>query len=144
MRKRLIEDYLNRASIRLEMLEFLKKKGDYPDVVREAQEVVELLLKALIMNAGLEVPKVHDVSRFIEKNLSLFPDIVKTNINKIKEISRTLRKERELSFYGADDWIPLDEYSLQEAERAIQWASEIKTIVERVIKSDGHAEADLG
>jgi len=58
----LIRDYLKRAEIRLQSLEFFLEAGDYPDVIREAQEVVELLLKALLRWAGLDIPKVHDVS----------------------------------------------------------------------------------
>ncbi|MGQ9623722.1 MAG: HEPN domain-containing protein [Candidatus Caldatribacteriaceae bacterium] len=55
--KRLVRDYLNRAEKRLKILKILE--GDYPDVVRESQEVVELLLKALLMEVGLDVPKAH-------------------------------------------------------------------------------------
>jgi HEPN domain-containing protein len=64
MKSALIKDYLFRAEKRIKMLEFLKQEKDYADVVREAQEVVELLLKALILAVGLEIPKVHDVSMF--------------------------------------------------------------------------------
>ena len=134
MRKRLIEDYIKRANYRIEMLEFLKDKGDYPDVVREAQEVVELLLKALIMYAGLEVPKVHDVGKFIAENLELFPDVVKRNVGEIRRISRQLRKEREIAFYGMEDWIPLDEYTPEDADQAIRWAKFIRNIVSEAIE----------
>ncbi|MGC8588559.1 MAG: HEPN domain-containing protein [Hydrogenobaculum sp.] len=114
-------------------LEFLKSEQDYADVVREAQEVVELLLKALIMAYGLDIPKVHDVSKFIEENLNVFPDIISSNITKIKQISRTLRKEREISFYGMEDFIPSEEYTKEDAEQAINWAREIKDIVEKAL-----------
>lgn len=118
----LIQDYLKRAQKRLLMLQYLMELEDYPDVVREAQEVVELLLKALIMSVGLEVPKVHDLSKFLEKHESFFPKVIRENIETIKKISRNLRKERELSFYGALDWIPSEEYTLNEAEQALNWA----------------------
>lgn len=118
-RIRLVKDYLFRAEKRIKALEFLKSEQDYADVVREAQEVVELLLKALIMAFGLEVPKMLDVSKFIELNLEAFPLVIRENLDRIKEISRKLRKERELSFYGLEDWIPSEEYTLDEAEQAI-------------------------
>ena len=118
MRNSLIKDYLFRAEKRIKMLEFLKKEKDYADVVREAQEVVELLLKALILAVGLEIPKVHDV-------------LIKTNFERIRHISRELRKERELSFYGAFDWIPSEEYSLEDAEKAISWSKEILNLVKK-------------
>ncbi|PMP89933.1 MAG: DNA-binding protein [Hydrogenobaculum sp.] len=132
-RYRLVKDYLIRSEKRLKALEFLKSEQDYADVVREAQEVVELLLKALIMAYGLDIPKVHDVSKFIEENLNVFPDIISSNITKIKQISRTLRKEREISFYGMEDFIPSEEYTKEDAEQAINWAREIKDIVEKAL-----------
>ncbi len=128
-KKRLVEDYIFRAEKRIKMLEFLKKEESYADVVREAQEVVELLLKGLILFFGLDVPKVHDVSKFIEQNIEIFPEIVKENIEKLKIISKTLRKERELAFYGLIDWIPSEEYTLKDAEKAINWAKEVFQIV---------------
>uniref|UniRef100_A0A7V5XFR4 HEPN domain-containing protein n=1 Tax=Thermodesulfobacterium geofontis TaxID=1295609 RepID=A0A7V5XFR4_9BACT len=128
-KKRLVEDYIFRAEKRIKMLEFLKKEESYADVVREAQEVVELLLKGLILFFGLDVPKIHDVSKFIEQNIEIFPEIVKENIEKLKIISKTLRKERELAFYGLIDWIPSEEYTLKDAEKAINWAKEVFQIV---------------
>lgn len=114
-------------------MEFLKEEKDYADVVREAEEVVELLLKALIMAFGLEVPKVHDVSKFIEANKEAFPQVIRDNLFRIKEISRKLRKERELAFYGLEDWIPSEEYTLKEAEQAIDWAKEIQSIAKKAL-----------
>lgn len=130
----LVEDYLKRAEKRIKTLEFLYNLEDYADVVREAQETVELLLKGLIMMVGLEVPKVHDVSRFIEPHLELFPKVIVENFQSIKKISRTLRKERELSFYGTLDWIPSEEYNSEDAERAISWAKKIYQWVKAAYK----------
>lgn len=42
----LARSYLKKASDRLDVLELLFGKGAYSDVVREAQELVELALKA--------------------------------------------------------------------------------------------------
>lgn len=134
-RLKLVEDYILRAEKRIKALEFLKSEEDYPDVVREAQEVVELLLKALLIAYGLEVPKVHDVSKYIEMNKEVFPEIVIKNLPRIKEISRQLRKEREISFYGMEDWIPSEEYTLEDADRAINWAKEIQTIVKEALNA---------
>jgi len=134
-KNRLVKDYIFRAEKRIKMLEFLKNEESYADAVRESQEVVELLLKGLIMSHGLDVPKVHDVSNFIEQNIEIFPEIVKENIEKLKTISKTLRKERELAFYGLIDWIPSEEYTLEDANRAIEWAKEIFHIVKRALTS---------
>lgn len=53
--------YLSKAGLRFEALKFYLDRGGYSDVVREAQELVELLLKAVLRAVGVEVPKVHDV-----------------------------------------------------------------------------------
>ncbi|MCB4205361.1 HEPN domain-containing protein [Deferribacterales bacterium Es71-Z0220] len=132
-RMRLVDDYIFRAQKRIKALEFLKSEESYADVVREAQEVVELLLKALIIAFGIEVPKVHDVSRYIEMNKEVFPQVVNDNLERLKDISRRLRKERELSFYGMEDWIPSEEYSTEEAQQAIDWAKEIEMIVKKAL-----------
>ena len=68
MRERLVNDYLKRAEFRLEILEVYKEKADYPDVVREGQETIELMLKTLIMGCGLEVPKIHDGQIYFRKS----------------------------------------------------------------------------
>jgi hypothetical protein len=36
--------------------------------------------------------------------------------DRLADISRRLREEREISFYGDDDFIPTEEYSRTEAE----------------------------
>ena len=49
-------------------------------------------------------------------------------------ISKRLRKEREL-FYGAEDFVPLEEYTAEEASQAIEDA---KFVVEVVRRAYGH------
>lgn len=128
---RLAQDYLKRASTRLEVLEVFYKKEDYADVIREAQEVVELVLKAVLRNVGIDVPKIHDVSRILEKYKDLLPEEIRKNLKKIMMISKRLRKERELSFYGAEDFIPLEEYTAEEALQAIEDAKFVVEVVRR-------------
>ncbi len=131
---RLAEDYLERASIRLRVLEVYYAEGDYADVVREAQEVVELVLKAVLRIVGIDVPKIHDVGKVLIKYRNLLPEEIRKNLEDIARISKELRKERELSFYGAEDFIPLEEYTADEALRAINYA---KFVVELVKKAYG-------
>ena len=131
---RLAVDYLKRAKIRLEVLEVLYEKGDYPDVVREAQEVVELALKAVLRLIGVEVPKVHDVGKILGKYEDLLPEELRQNLKKIATISKRLRKERELSFYGAEDFIPLEEYTAEEALQAINDAKFVVDTITRAFK----------
>jgi len=61
----LSRSYLCKAQVRLGVLDLLVKKRAYWDVVREAQEPVELALKALLRHVGIEPPKWHDVSTIL-------------------------------------------------------------------------------
>ena len=53
--------YLKKANDRLDVLDLLYKKRAFSDVIREAQEVVELSLKSMLRFVGVEPPKIHDV-----------------------------------------------------------------------------------
>jgi glycerol-3-phosphate dehydrogenase (NAD(P)+) len=55
-------DYAWRAEARLGVLEVLSRAGNWADVIRESQEVVELALKDLLRSCGVETPRIHDVS----------------------------------------------------------------------------------
>lgn len=127
---RLCLSYLKKANVRVKALQFYHDHKDYSDVIRETQEVVELLLKALLRGLGLEVPKVHDVSRNLQQNKDKLPPVILKNLDEITKISRQLRKDRELSFYGTEDWIPTDEYGEKESLEAIGMAKKILQWVE--------------
>ena len=129
---KLSEDYLKRAIIRYEVLnEYLKREG-YAEVVREAQETVELLLKAVLLDMGLIVPTMHDVSIILDKNKDFLKEPFLSNSDKIRTISKTLRKEREVSFYGAEDFLPSEEYAQSDAIRAIE---DVKFVLD-IVKKD--------
>lgn len=126
--------YLDKASVRLEALGFYRERKAYSDVVREAQSVVELALKALLRAAGIEVPKVHDVGRTLEDNADLLPPTVRDHMPRIRSISKRLRKERELSFCGAEDFVPTAEYELSDADQAIEEAGFVLEIVQSALE----------
>jgi len=131
---KLSEDYLKRASIRYEVLdEYLKREG-YAEVVREAQETVELLLKAVLLDMGLIVPTMHDVSIILDKNKDFLKEPFLSNSDKIRTISKTLRKEREVSFYGAEDFLPSEEYAQSDAIRAIDDVKFVLDIVKKTLE----------
>lgn len=50
-------------------------------------------------------------------------------------ISKWLRREREFAFYGETDFIPTEEYTLQDAQRAIADAHKVVTTAAKVIPS---------
>jgi HEPN domain-containing protein len=56
------------------------------------------------------------------------------NFDDIIGISKYLRKEREFSFYGNIDFIPTEEYTKEDAEKAIKDAEFVFSIAEKIIK----------
>lgn len=128
MTSSLYQDYLKRARVRLEVLDIFFQRQSYADAIRESQEVVELLLKALLRKFSIDPPHWHDVSRILIENQAALPEMIQTDLNRICAVSKRLRKERELSFYGDEDFIPSDEYTKDQAKEAIsdsRWLFEL-------------------
>ena len=115
----LARNYLHRCTSRIKMLKFLLEEEAYPDTIRESQETVELLLKGVLRSVGIDPPKVHDVSKAILEAKDLFSPEFQSHLERIQTISRYLRKERELSFYGEVDFIPSENYGEEEARKAV-------------------------
>lgn len=120
----LARSYLAKASVRLEMLQFLYMHEAWSDVVREAQELVELALKAMLRHVGIDPPKWHDVGPVLLEQANLFPEALRSQVPRLAEISKWLRKEREFALYGDIDFIPTREYAREDAERAIAGAAD--------------------
>lgn len=130
----LAQSYVKKAHDRLDILDLLFKKGAYSDVVREAQKIVELCLKGMLRFAGIEPPKVHDVGGLLIEHSDLFGLFSKEEIEKLAAISKRLRKERELAFYGDIDFIPTEEYTSDDAEEAMEGAAFVLKQAQRLVK----------
>ncbi len=130
----LAKSYMFKAVKRLKILEMLFKERDYSDVIREAQEIVELSQKAMLRQVGIDPPKWHDVGMIILEHREKFPDEVKGSLEELAKISKWLRTERELSFYGDIDFIPTDEYSEEDAINAIDCAKKVVDVALKVVK----------
>ena len=133
----LAQSYLIKARLRLPLLSSLLDAGGYSDVVREAQEIVELALKGMLRQVGVEPPKWHDVGPFLLEHRSRFPPEVAPELETLAEISRWLRREREIAFYGEVDLIPTEQYTRQDAERALADAQKVVQAASRVIPLPG-------
>lgn len=118
----LAESYLRKATVRVAVLRSYLAAEDYSDVVREAQEAVELALKAALRFIGVEPPKVHDVGALLREYADRFMGV---DIERWASVSRRLRKDRELSFYGDLDFLPTEEYTEAEAQQALADAAEV-------------------
>ena len=114
----LAADYLMRATHRLAALDVLFERESWADVVREAQEVVELALKSLLRFSSIEVPRIHDVGQILRSEGDRLPPEVHPHLEDLITTSRSLRRDRELAFYGSEDLTPSDFYLKADAEQA--------------------------
>ena len=133
----LAEAYLVKAQKRLKILRVLLDEAAYSDVVREAQEIVELALKGMLRQVGIEPPKWHDVGDMLREFRERYPPPVAERIERLAQISSWLRKEREFAFYGDIDFIPTERYTQADADRAIEDATFVVRTAEAVIKKLG-------
>lgn len=122
-------DYVRRAGVRLRALEVLHAAESWADVVRESQEIVELALKGLLRAHGVEPPRIHDVSELLLAERERLPAALRPKLSRLAAISRDLRRDRELSFYGAEDLTPGSFYSREDADRAREGAAETVALV---------------
>jgi HEPN domain-containing protein len=129
----LAQSLIKKATDRLDILDLLLNKGAYSDVMREAQEIVELATKAMLRAVGIEPPKFHDVGDLLLEHRDKYPDDISKDLERIASISKRLRKERELSFYGDIDFIPTEEYTITDAQEAIDGANFVATMARKLI-----------
>jgi HEPN domain-containing protein len=122
-------DYILRARHRLKAVQVLMELQSWADVVRESQEIVEIALKALLRAHRIEVPRIHDVSGVLEQSSDLLPESVRGRIDELSRISRALRRDRELAFYGSEDLTPSQFYKESDAKTALSQATLVVTVV---------------
>jgi HEPN domain-containing protein len=101
-------------------------------VVRRCQEAVELALKGALRFAGIEVPHVHDVGVFVADHADRLPPGFSQHVARLVSISRRLRQEREVSFYGNDQIAAPPEalYARDDAEEALRDARFVLDLAE--------------
>lgn len=126
--KSLALDYITRAGHRLAAVEVLLSRNSYADVVRECQELVELSLKALLRHARIEVPRTHDVSDILIDSQEKLPRDIQPQVAQLSKISKQLRRDRELSFYGSEDLTPSEFYKEEDAREAFENAKWVYSV----------------
>lgn len=115
----LAADYIRRATLRLQAIETLYQAQAWADVVRECQEAVELALKGMLRAARVDPPRIHDVSAVLRRQRAALPKIAREHVERLAQISRELRRDRELSFYGTEDLVPSEFYREEDGRRAL-------------------------
>ncbi len=136
----LAADYLKRAGSRLKAVETLMAERSWADVVREAQEAVEITLKALLRACRIEVPRIHDVSPILLENRDRLPRTIGGQLDELVRISRSLRRDRELAFYGSEDLTPSEFYTEEDAATALDEARRVHAVVSRALAEGGGGE----
>lgn len=101
--------------------------GHHHRVVRKCQESVELALKALLLNAGIEYPKVHDVSKALFAGLAGKLD--KQTLVEAARISSDLADKRSDAFYGTATTPAAKLFGPKDAEVAMVHCNRILEIV---------------
>jgi hypothetical protein len=122
-------DYVRRAALRVKALDVLFDGESWADVVRESQEAVELALKGLLRACGVDPPRIHDVSDVLLAERERLPEALRTHVERLAAISKDLRRDRELAFYGSEDLTPSRFYSQKDAERAREGAQLVARLV---------------
>ncbi len=128
---------LRQAKERLKHAGEALETGNYPYVVRQCQEAVELALKAALRLVGIEPPKWHDVGPILRRERSRFPRWFRELVDELASISRSLRKESELAMYGDEEaGIPPEElYVRKDAEEALESANKVVRTIEKLMMS---------
>jgi hypothetical protein len=135
MRNReLAADYARRAEARIQAIEVLFRAESWADVVRESQEAVELALKGLLRACGIEAPRIHDVSEILLAERPRLPASLQGEVERLAEVSKSLRRDRELAFYGAEDLTPSTFYGRGDAAQALEGARLVVRLVGPAVK----------
>lgn len=107
--------------------------------MREAQEIIELCLKALLGASGITVPQIPDVGALLIQEVDRLPEAVRADAARMAAISKALRKDREIAFYGSEDLIPSEFYTRDDAERAFMDAAWVVQQVAAVVPPLGRS-----
>jgi len=127
--------YLRQAMERVRHAEEALTNGNYPYVVRQCQETVELALKAALRIVGIEPPKWHDLGPVVRREQGKFPAWFQEHIDELISISRSLRKKRELAMSSDEEsGVPPEElYTRVDAEYALSNARKVLKLVEKLM-----------
>ena len=129
----LAKGYFRKCTDRMAALQVLLDRNAHSDVVRESQEIVELALKGVLRAVGIDPPKWHDVGELLLEHAAHYPVLTREELARLAAASKSLRKEREFSFYGDIDFIPTSEYDQDDATTAFEQARRAATALETVL-----------
>jgi HEPN domain-containing protein len=120
-------------------LETLFASAAYADVVRESQDVVELILKGALRFVGADPPKRHDVHRVLARFIGRFPNEWREALDELGASLDRLSDERGPAFYGDDErGVPAsDLFGEADARRAISVVDRLLDLYRRLLAETG-------
>ena len=89
--------------------------------------------KGILRAIGVEPPKFHDVGGLLLEHQDKLASAVRSDVPRAADISKRLRRERELAFCGDIDFVPTEEYSADDGRRAYEEAAWVLDLAARVI-----------
>lgn len=139
----LARDYLRRAESRREALATLRAAEAYADVVRECQEVTELLLKGALRFVGVDPPKRHDVGPVLKRHIDRFPEAWRVAADRIVRRSARLLELRGLAFYGDEEsGRPASElFDRGTAEQVMEGLDELLELYRQLVRGEDRADS---
>ena len=135
----LARDYLRRSEDRRSAIETLREAGAHADIVRECQEVTELLLKGALRYVGIDPPKRHDVGPALARHIDRFPEPWRAALDHIVSRSARLVELRGLAFYGDEGGgRPASElFSESDAQEALAGLDELLELYRQLLAAEG-------
>jgi HEPN domain-containing protein len=135
---RMARDYLQRARARRIAVDALFTARGYADVVRESQDVVELVLKGALRFVGVEPPKRHDVHVTVEEFIERFPPEWRRTVAELREALDRLAADRAPAFYGDEaEGVPASElFGEDDGRRAMTVADRLLELYARLLSEN--------
>ncbi|HEY7677405.1 MAG TPA: HEPN domain-containing protein [Candidatus Methylomirabilis sp.] len=132
----LARDYLRKAKARRRALQTLLEAGSYDDVVREGQEIVELMLKGVLRWVGVDPPRRHDIGATLRDLEDRLPPAWRARLEHVETVSKTLFEERGHAFYGDETSLtPAAElFGVEDARRVAGWVDELLGMFEELLR----------
>ena len=133
----LARDHMRKARARRRALDVLLEAGSHDDVVCEAQEIVELILKGALRYLGVDPPRRHDIGGTLRQLEDRLPPAWRGRVDEIEAISKTLFAERGHAFYGDEGSLtPASElFGPEDARRVMGWVDDMLALFDELLRS---------
>ena len=117
------------------MLDGLLALHLYADVVRESQDIVELILKGALRFVGVEPPKRHDVHDAVGRFVDRFPGEWRGALEELRAMLDDLAQDRVSAFYGDEEHdVPAsDLFGEDDARRAMMVVDRLLELYGRLL-----------